>query len=167
MLYPYDVFPSLEVNRSYQFEYPDFSQPGVTKSHRLFVRWIRQWHSTRADRLTCVYSSPERSTDLMEFTGRVRHCMELVVCEVHRGISLKVCATIGNTCNYARGRYSAEYSGQGGVVLVIPTIPHHDPRNLLTRIHDVSCPLRFHALTDDRWHSLTATAGPSPPFLAR
>lgn len=39
-----DVFCPIEVNRSYQFYFPDFSQPGISYPIRLWVSQVRQWH---------------------------------------------------------------------------------------------------------------------------
>lgn len=34
----------IEVNRTYSFCYPDFTQPGELLTHQIRVHWVHEWH---------------------------------------------------------------------------------------------------------------------------
>lgn len=39
-----EVFPPVDVNRTYGFRYPDFTRPGESYAVRMRFEWIQQWH---------------------------------------------------------------------------------------------------------------------------
>jgi hypothetical protein len=69
MIYSLDIFPTVDVNRSYAFDYPDFQDPTITRHHRLFVRWVRQWHGDWLITGEDLEARAERSFYYREMTG--------------------------------------------------------------------------------------------------